>query len=109
MPVAIRAGPEAAPAFMKLSANVLTVGLPPALLGQSYRRELRDAQLRHRLPTPMPVALGLALRNTGKHAFEVRLGDAKTTLSLDVNGAGVVRMIRCTSRSSLRRRRSIEV
>jgi hypothetical protein len=90
--VAVRAGPEAAPAFTKLIANTLTVSLPPAQLGETFRRELRAARLHDRPPAPTPVPLALAIRNTGKHAFEVRLGDSTTELSLDVKGEGVVRM-----------------
>jgi hypothetical protein len=91
-PVAVRASPDAVPGFMKLAGNVLTVGLPPTQLGESFRRELRDAQLHDRLPAPTSVPLALAIRNSDKHAFEVRLGDANTVLSLDVNGEGVVRI-----------------
>jgi Putative zinc-finger len=60
--------------------------------GVALRRELLQAQRGGKLPLPPAVALELVLVNTGKHAVEVRLGDAAAHLSLELAGDGVLRI-----------------
>lgn len=90
--VGVRANPEPAPVLMEFPANTIIVALPSTQLGEPFRRELRQAQRDGRLPPPTPVPVSLVLRNAGKYAFEVRLGDPATALTLDVTGEGVVRI-----------------
>jgi hypothetical protein len=60
--------------------------------GAALRRELLKAQRDGKLPLPPAVALELTLVNTGPRTVELRLGDVAPTLSLDVQGDGVLRI-----------------
>jgi hypothetical protein len=52
---------------------------------------LIKAQREGKPPLPPEVALEMVLINSGQSAVEVRLGDERTELALDVQGNGVVR------------------
>jgi hypothetical protein len=60
--------------------------------GESYRQQLLQAYRAGNLPPPPVVPLAFAIKNTGSRSLEVRLGDASTELSLDVQGKGAVRL-----------------
>jgi len=75
---------------MEKSAAVAVVPLA-ARSGDALREDLRKAQRDGKLPLPPEIELELVLVNSGQHAVEVRLGDERAELSLDVQGNGVVR------------------
>jgi anti-sigma factor RsiW len=60
--------------------------------GAMFRSELDQAQRAGKLPLPPAISLELVLVNNGNRPLEVRLGEEKPTLSLEVAGDGVVRM-----------------
>jgi hypothetical protein len=60
--------------------------------GEALRRDLLKAEHDGKLPPPPAISLKLALVNNGKRPTHVRLGDTEPTLSLEVQGAGVLRI-----------------
>ena len=74
------------------SAEAVAVVPLAARGGDTLRTDLVKAQREGKLPLPPEVTLELVLVNTGQRAVEVRLGDERAELALEVAGDGVVRI-----------------
>ena len=63
-----------------------------ATRGKDLRARLLKAKDEGKLPMPPAIDLELALVNDSRRPIEVRLGDAVTRLTLDIDGDGVIRI-----------------